>query len=84
MGLVFDVEPNLIFMPFTRRGLRGHLYEVLQCTSHHQRRVSAFSVRVVKYLIKLPASVVTAPSVPIFKTGLKNVGTKDFLIFLIN
>ncbi len=42
------------------------------------RRGSAFSVRVVKYWNKLPASVVTVPSVEAFKKRLDNVWTEVF------
>ncbi len=61
MGLL-DVDPNLFFLPPTRRGLRGHPYKVLQGTSHRRRRGSAYSLRIVKYWKRLPASVFTAPS----------------------
>ncbi len=73
-----DVDPNLFFFPHTRRGLRGHPYKVLQGASHRQRRGLAFSVRVVKYWNKLPASVVTAPSVNVFKTRLEKVWAEVF------
>ncbi len=42
-----------------------------------EERVS-FSVRVVKYWNKLPASIVTAPSVNIFKKRLEKVWTGVF------
>ncbi len=61
----------VIFLPSARRGLRGHPYKVLQGASHRRRKGSAFSVRVVKYWHKLPASVVTAPSVSVFKKRLE-------------
>ncbi len=51
----------------TRRGLRGHFYKMLQGASHRRTRGSAFLVRIVNYWIRLPASVVTAPSVNVFK-----------------
>ncbi len=58
-----------VFLPPTRRGPRGHPYKVHQGTSQRRRRGSAFSARVVKYWNKLPISVVTAPSVNVFKVG---------------
>ncbi len=67
---LLDIDPNLLFIPPTRRGLRGHPYKVLQRASHRRRRGSAFSVRVVNYWNKLPASVVTAPCVKVFKKRL--------------
>ncbi len=60
---LLDIDPNLFFLPPARRGLRGHLYKVLQAT--------AFSVRVVKYWKKLPVSVVTASSVKRFQKRLE-------------
>ncbi len=75
---LLDIDPNLFFLPLARRGLRGHSEEVFQDTSHHRRRGSAFSVRVVKYWNKLPASVVTAPSVNVFKKRLEEVWTEVF------
>ncbi len=66
---LLDVDPNLFIVPPARRGLRGHPYKVLQGACHRRRRGSAFSVRVVKYWNKLPASVVTAPSVNVFTKG---------------
>ncbi len=65
-----DIDPNLFFLPPARRGLRGHPFKILQG--------SAFSVRVVKYWNKLPASVVTAPSVDVFKKRLEKVWTEVF------
>ncbi len=53
-------------------------YKVLQGASHRRRRGSAFSVRVVKYWNKLPVSVVTVPSVTIFKKRLEKVWTEVF------
>ncbi len=73
-----DADPNLFFLPPSRRGLRGHPYKVLQDTNHRQRRGSAFSVRVVEYCNKLPVSVATAPSVKLFKTRLEKVWTEVF------
>ncbi len=52
--------------------------KVLQDASHRRRRGSAFSVRVVKYWNKLSASVVTAPSINVFKKRLKKVWTEVF------
>ncbi len=60
------------------RGLRGHPFKVLQGASHRRRRGSAFSVWVVKYWNKLAASVVTAPSVNVFKKRLEKVWTEVF------
>ncbi len=57
-----DFDPNLFSLPPARRGLRGHPFKVLQRASHRRRIGSPFSVRVVKYRNKLPASVVTASS----------------------
>ncbi len=63
-----DVAPKLcFFLPPSRRGLRGHPYKLLHDASHRRRRRSAFSVRDLKYWNKLSVSVVTAPSVKIFK-----------------
>ncbi len=76
-GLI-DIDPNFVFLPPTRRDLKGHLYKVLQGASHCQRREWAFSVRVVKYWNKLAASVVTAPSVNVFKKKLEKVLTGVF------
>ncbi len=79
---LLDVNPNLFFLPPTRRCLRGHLYKVLQGTSQSRRRGSDFSVRVVKYWNKLPVSIVTVPSV--HKKRLEKVWTDVFPIFLIH
>ncbi len=75
---LLDIDPNLFFLPPARRGLRGHPFKVLQGAGHRRRRGSAFSVRVVKYWNKLPASVVTAPSVNVFKKRLEKVWTEAF------
>ncbi len=75
---LLDINPNLFFLPPARHGLRGHPYKVLQGASHRRKRGSAFSVRVVKYWNKLPASVVTAPSVNVFKKRLEKVWTEVF------
>ncbi len=72
------IDPNSFNLPPTRRGLRGHPFKVLQDASHHRRRGSAFSGRVVIYWNKLPASVVTAPSVNVFKKRLEKVLTEVF------
>ncbi len=61
-----------------RRDLRGHPYKVPPGSSHRRRRGSAFSVRVVKHWNKLPASVLTAPSVNAFKKSLEKVWTEVF------
>ncbi len=75
---ILGVDPNLLCLPPTRRGHRGHPYKVLQGTSHSRRRGSAFSVRAVEYWNKLLASIVTAPSVKTFKEGLEKIWTKVF------
>ncbi len=75
---LLDIDPNLFFLPPARRGLRRHPYKVLKGASNHRRRGSAFSVRVVKYWNKLPASVFTAPSVIFFKKRLEEVWTEVF------
>ncbi len=72
------IDPNLFFLPPARRGLRGHSYKVLQGASYRRRRGSIFSVWVLKYWNKLPASVVTAPSVNGFKKRLEKVWTEIF------
>ncbi len=73
-----DIYRNLLFLLLARSGRRGHPYKVLQGASHRQRRESAFSVRVVKYWSKRPDSVVTAPSVNVFKKGLEKVWIEVF------
>ncbi len=75
---LLDINPNLFFLPPARSGLRGHPFKVLQGASRPQRRGSAFSMRIVKYWNKLPASVVTAPSVNVFKKRLEEVWTEVF------
>ncbi len=75
---LLDIDPNLFFLPPARRGLRGHPFKELQDVSHRRRGGSAFSVRVVKYWNKLPASVVTATSVNVFKKRLEEVWTEVF------
>ncbi len=75
---LLDIDPNLFFLPPARRGLRAHPFKVLQGASRCRRRGSAFLVRVVKYWNKHPASVVTAPSVNVFKKRLEEVWTEVF------
>ncbi len=75
---LLDIDPILFFLPPARRGRRGHPFKVLQGASRRRRRGSAFSVRVVKYWNKLPASVDTAPSVNVFKKRLEDVWTEVF------
>ncbi len=75
---ILDIDANLFFLPPTRRGVRGHPYKVLQGTSHRRRRGSAFSVRIMQYWNKIPASVVTAPSVNVFKKRLEKVWAEVF------
>ncbi len=75
---LLDIDPNLFFLSPVLRDLRGHPYKVPQGASHRRRRGSAFSVRVVKYWNKLPASVVTAPSVNVFKKRLDEVWIEVF------
>ncbi len=70
---LLDVDPNLFFLPPTLRSLRRRPIKVHLSTSHRLRRGSAFSV---KYWNKLPASVVTTPSVNIFKKRLEKVWTE--------
>ncbi len=74
---LLDIDPNLFFLSPARRGLRGHPFKVLKGASHRRRRGSAFSVRVVEYWNKLPASVVTAP-VNVFKKRLEKFWTEVF------
>ncbi len=75
---ILDIDPNLFPLPPARRCLRRHPFKVLQGASHRQRRGSTFSVRVVKYCYKLPDSVVTTPSVNVFKKRLEEVWTEVF------
>ncbi len=75
---ILDIDPNLFFLPPARCGLSGHPYKVLQGASHRRRRWLAFSMRALKYWNRLPASVVTAPSVKVFKKCLENVWTELF------
>ncbi len=75
---LLDIDPNLFFLPPAQRGLRGHPFKVLQGSSHRRIRGSAFSMRIMKHWNKLPASVVTGPSVNVFKEQLEKVWTKVF------
>ncbi len=75
---LLEIDLNLCFIPPARRVLKGHPFTVLQGASHHRRRGSAFSVRVVHYWNKLPASVFTVPSVNFFKKRLEKVWTAVF------
>ncbi len=75
---LLDIDLNLFFLPPARRGLTWHPFKALHGVSHRRRRRSAFSVRVVKYWNKLPASVVTAPSVTVLKKRLGKVWTEIF------
>ncbi len=65
-------------IPPIQRGFRGHPFKVLQGESQHLWRGSTFSMRVVKNLNKLPASIVTAPSFSIFQKRLAKVWTEVF------
>ncbi len=75
---LLDIDPNLFFLLPARRSLRGLSFKVLQGASRLQRRGSEFSVRVVIYWNRLSASVVTAPSVNVFKKRLEKVWTEVF------
>ncbi len=82
-SLVCWVWIQTCFLLPTRRGLRGHSSKVLHSKSHHRRRGSAVSVRVMKYWgDMLPASVVTAHIVKILKFGQRffSVPTYDTLL----
>ncbi len=70
---LLDIDPNLFFLLPARSGLRGHPFKGLQSASRLRRRGSAFSVRIVKYWNKLPASVVTAP---FFKRSLTSLNSE--------
>ncbi len=65
-----DLNPAEFFLRLPRAGLRGHAYRLLQGPSRLRRRSRVFSVRVVKYWNRLPAHLVLAPSVSIFKKQL--------------
>ncbi len=75
---LLNTDPNLFVLPPARRGLGGQPFKVLPGASRRRRRGSAFSVRIVKYWNRLPASVVTAPSVNVFKKRLEEVWTEVF------
>ncbi len=60
----FGYWSELVFPPPAQRSLRRHPYKVLQGASHR------------KYWNKLPASVVWAPSVNVFKNRLDEVWTE--------
>ncbi len=62
-----DFNPSEFFLRPPRAGLRGYTYRLLQGPSRLRRRSDAFSVRVVKYWNRLPAHLVLAPCVSIFK-----------------
>ncbi len=65
-----DLNPSEFFLRPPRTGLRGHTYRLLQGPSRLRRRSGAFSAHVVKYWNRLPAHLVLAPSVSIFKKQL--------------
>ncbi len=75
---LLDIDSNVFFLTPARRCLRGHTYNVLQGANHRLRRESAFSMGVAKYWNKLPASVVTASSVNVFKKILETIWTEVF------
>ncbi len=66
-----DLNPSEFFLRLPRVGLRGHTYRLLQGPSRLRRRSGAFSVRVVKYWNRIPAHLVSAPSVSIFKKTVR-------------
>ncbi len=76
--------PNSNMQDIQRRigcGSKIHLFPshwILQNKSHRRKSGSAFSMRVVKYWYKLPASVVMGPSVNIFKKRLDQVWKEVF------
>ncbi len=73
MTCLSDIDPNLFFSPsLSTRPNRASLQGTPRCELPPKERVT-FSVRVVLYWNKLPASVVTAPSVNIFKKRLEKV-----------
>ncbi len=77
--VLLNVDPNLFFLPPGRRVLGGQPYKVPQvATPPRQWGGSAFSVKVGKYWNNLPASVVTVPSVNVFKKTLEQVWTEVF------
>ncbi len=76
---ILDNDLKLFFLPPARRGLRGTPSRYSKVRDR-RRRVSAFSVRVVKYWNKLAASVVTAPSVNFSRDSWRRFGKKSFPI----
>ncbi len=75
-SLAFWILIRFCFPP--SRSTRPKRALLLQCVSHRRRNGSAFSVRVVKYWNKLPASVVTSLSVNVFMKRLEKVWTGAF------
>ncbi len=65
-----DLNQSDFFLRPPRAGLRGHTFRLLQGPRRLRRRIGAFSIRVVKYWNRLPAHLVLAPSVSIFKKQL--------------
>ncbi len=65
-----DLNPSGFFLRPPRAGLLEHTYRLLQGPSRLRQGSGAFSVRVVKYWNRLPAHLVLAPSVSIFKKQL--------------
>ncbi len=65
-----DFNPSEFFLRPPRAGLRGHPYRLLQGPSRFRRRSGAFSFRIVEFWNRLPARLVLAPSVSIFKKQL--------------
>ncbi len=66
-----DLYPSEFFIRPPRACLRGHTYGLLQGPSRLRRRSGAIPVRLVKYWSRLPAHIVLAAFVSIFK---KTVG----------
>ncbi len=62
-----DLNPSEFFLRPPRAGKRGNTYRLMQGPSRLRRRSGAFSSRVVKFWNRLPAHLVLAPSVSIFK-----------------
>ncbi len=67
-----------IISPPTRRSLRRSPHHVPQGKNHRWRSGSAFSVNVMEYWNKLPASVGKGPSVNIFEKRSDQVWTIVF------
>ncbi len=65
-----DLNPSEFFLRSPGAGLRGHTYRLLQWLSRLRRGSGAYSVRIVKYGNRLPAYLVFAPCVSIFKKQL--------------